>query len=90
MRTQLINLGDAIMTTRQLVQQILNVIDVDYQITEQDSELDVEIEQENVDRRVSDKVKAEIEKEFSKTDLDYKVGTEKLSTTGKLSLTVQI
>lgn len=77
------------MTTRQLVQQILNVIDVDYQVTEQNDALEIEIEQEKVDRRPSDEVKAEIEQEFSKTDLDYKVGTGSLSVTGKLKLTVQ-
>lgn len=77
------------MTTRQLVQQILNVIDVDYQITEQTDALDVEIEQEKVDRRPNDEVKTEIETEFGKTDLDYKIGTGSLSVTGKLKLTVQ-
>ncbi|WP_137596882.1 hypothetical protein [Paucilactobacillus kaifaensis] len=77
------------MTTRQLAQQILNVIDVDYQITERSNELDIEIEQEKVDRRPSDEVKTEIEREFGKTDLNYNVSAENLSVTDKLKLTVQ-
>ncbi|KIS02658.1 hypothetical protein [Paucilactobacillus wasatchensis] len=77
------------MTTRQLVQQILNVIDVDYQITEGNNELDIEIELEKVDQRPGKEVKAEIEKEFAKSDLDYQVGSAELTATGKLKLTVQ-